>query len=86
MRSKEKITLKWSKKERDWISHWPEWENGNARAVSHCFFNMIRKYEEFMSYNWEGKRTEFKSLRDHLIEGGFDPDTFTISVNAKLNK
>lgn len=84
MRSKEKVTVKWSKRENDWVSRYPEWENRNAKIAGNAMFNMIRKFEEFMSKDWEGKPTGFKSLRDYLSEGGFDPDTFTISVNAKI--
>jgi len=85
-RSKEKVVVKWSKKEKDWISKWPEWPNRNARITGNCFFDMIRKFEEFMSKDWEGKPTDFKNLREHLSDGGFDPDTFTISVNAKVKE
>lgn len=84
MRSKEKVTVKWSKKENDWLSKYPEWENRGARITGNAFFTMIRKFEEFMSKDWEGKPTDFKSLREYLSNGGFDPDTFTISVNAKI--
>lgn len=83
-RSKEKVTVKWSKKEKDWVSKYPEWENRNARITGNAFFDMIRKFEEFMSKDWQGKPTGFTNLRDYLSNGGFDPDTFTISVNAKL--
>jgi len=33
--------------------------------------------------DWQGNKTGFTNLRDYLSSGGFDPDTFTISVNAK---
>jgi hypothetical protein len=85
-RSKEKVIVKWSKKENDWQSKWPEWENRNAKITGHAFFDMIRKWEEFMSKDWEGKPTGFTNLRDYLSNGGFDPDTFTISVNAKIKE
>ena len=81
--SKEKVTVKWSKKESDWFSKYPEWENRNARITGNSFFVMISKWEEFMSKDWQGKPTGFVSLRQYLSDGGFDPDTFTISVNAK---
>lgn len=75
-----KVTVKWSKKEKDWNSTF----NNNAEmGVSRNFFDMIRKFEDFMSRDWEGKPTGFISLRKHLEERGFDPDTFTISVKAK---
>jgi hypothetical protein len=80
---KERVIVKWSKKENDWQSRYPEWENRNARITGNSFFDMIRKWEEFMRKNWEGKPTGFKSLRQYLEDGGFDPDTFTISVYAK---
>lgn len=85
-RSKEKVIVKWSKKENDWQSKWPEWVNRNAKITGHAFFDMIRKWEEFMSKDWEGKPTGFTNLRDYLSNGGFDPDTFTISVNAKIKE
>lgn len=83
-RSKEKVTLKWSKREKDWVSKYPEWKNRNAKITGNAFFDMIRKFEEFISKDWQGNPTEFTNLRDYLSRGGFDPDTFTISVNAKL--
>lgn len=86
MAVKEKVTVKWSKKEKDWVSRYPEWPNRNARITGGAFFDMIRKFEEFMSKDWEGKPTGFTNLRDYLSSGGFDPDTFTISVKAKLKE
>lgn len=83
--SKEKVTVKWSKKEKDWISKYPEWENRNAKITGNAFFHMIQCWEDFMSKDWEGKPTGFTSLRNYLSNGGFDADTFTISVHAKLN-
>ena len=79
----EKVTVKWSKKEKDWMSRYPEWENRNARIMGNAFFDMIKQFENSMSKNWEGKPTGFTNLRDYLSDGGFDPDTFTISVKAK---
>lgn len=78
-----KVTVKWSKREKDWQSRYPEWENRNARITGNSFFIMIQKFEEFMSKDWQGKPTGFTNLRDYLSNGGFDPDTFTISVKAK---
>lgn len=80
---KERVTVKWSKREKDWQSRYPEWKNRNGRITGNAFFYMIQKFEEFMSKDWEGKPTDFKSLRQYLDDGGFDPDTFTISVYAK---
>lgn len=83
-RSKEKVTLKWSKKENDWVTKYPDWPNRNAKITGNSFFGLIREFEKFMSKDWEGKPTGFTTFRDYLSSGGFDPDTFTISVNAKL--
>ena len=81
---RQKVYVKWNKKEKDWYSHFPEWENRNARIVGNCFFLMIQKYEEFMKRDYAGRDTDFISLRDHLESAGFDPDSFTISVKAKI--
>ena len=78
-----KVTVKWSKKEKDWISKYPEWENRSAIITGNAFLEMIRRFEEFMSKDWKGNPTEFTSLRNYLSNSGFDPDTFTISVKAK---
>ena len=71
--SKFKVTLKWSKRERDWIVNWPEWKNGNARILGNNFFTMIQEFEK-----WKGE-----DLRKVISDAGFDPDSFTISVKAK---
>lgn len=83
-RSKEKVTVKWSKKENCWISTYPEWKNRNAKILGNNFFTMIHEFEKSKSFDWQGKPTGFKTLRDFLDEGGFDPDTFTIKVHAKI--
>jgi hypothetical protein len=80
---KDRVTVKWSKTENDWQSKYPEWENRNARITGNAFFTMIQEWEKFMSKDWQGKPTGFKSLREYLEDGGFDPNTFTISVYAK---
>jgi len=38
VRSKEKVTVKWSKKEKCWISKYPEWKNRNGRITGNSFF------------------------------------------------
>jgi len=74
--SKEKVTVKWSKREKDWQSRYPEWPNRNARIVGNAFFTMIRQYEEFI------KPAGYTDFRDYLSKAGFDPDTLTITVKA----
>ncbi len=79
----EKVKVRWSKKENDWVSTYPEWKNRNARITGNAFFDMIRKWEEFMSKDWQGKPTGFTTLRNYLDSGGFDADSFEITVKAK---
>lgn len=74
----EKVTVKWSKRENDWQSKYPEWPNRNARIVGNAFFTMIRLYEEQFA-----QKSGYKDLRDYLDKAGLDPDTFTITVKAK---
>lgn len=86
MKSNEKVIVKWSKRENDWITIYPEWENRNGRITGQAFFEMIRRFEDFMSKDYQGKPTKFTNLRDYLSSGGFDPNTFTISVKAKIKE
>lgn len=86
MNKSERVIVKWSKKENDWVSRWPEWKNRNAKIVGNNFFTMIQEYEKLKSKDWEGKPTGFVSLRQFLSDAGFDPDTFTISVKVKTTK
>ena len=69
---KPKVTVKWNKKERDWVSKYPEWANRNPRILGNNFFQMIAEFEK-----WKGE-----SLRDTIVNAGFDPDTLEISVKA----
>ncbi len=73
--AKEKVTIKWSKREKDWISRFPEWDNRNPRILGNNFFHMIQDY----------KNANGESLRTIIDNAGFDPDTFTIIVHAKKN-
>jgi hypothetical protein len=83
---RESVRVKWSKRENDWVSRFPEWENRNARIVGNAFFTMIERYEHFRLNDWQGNPTEFKDLRTYLFDAGFDPDSFTISVKARHKK
>lgn len=81
MTKTEKTVIKWSKKEKDWIVIYP---NRNGRIFGHNMFVMIEKFNEFKSKDWQGNPTGYIDFRQHLISGGFDPDTFTITVKSKL--
>lgn len=70
---KEKVTLKWSKKEHDWIITYPEWENRNPRILWINFLSMMREYAE---WKWQ-------SIEETIEQIGFDPKTFTMSVKIK---
>jgi hypothetical protein len=74
--SKEKVTVKWSKREKDWQSRYPEWPNRNARIVGGAMLSMITRFEERM------QPMGYKDFRDYLTKAGLDPDTFTITVKA----
>lgn len=76
---KNEIKLKWSKKEEDWEVNYPE----GGKNLGTSLFHMIRKFEFFMSYDFEGQRTNFKSLRSFIEENGFDPNSFTITIKKK---
>lgn len=71
--AKPKVTIKWSKREKDWLSQYPEWKNRSARILGNNFFTMISEFEK-----WKGEE-----LRKVISDAGFDPDSFTISVTAK---
>jgi hypothetical protein len=75
-RSKEKVTVKYNPKDKDYVSRYPEWENRNARILGNNFFTMIQEFEK-----WKGEK-----LADVISNAGFDPNTFCISVNAKLKE
>lgn len=70
---KDKVTITWSKRERDWLSKYTESNGRNGRILGNNFFTMIEEFER-----WKGEK-----LRDVISNAGFDHDTFTISVKAK---
>jgi len=76
MKKISKVTARWSKKENDWVFKYPEMGNRNGRITAHFLNGMIARAD---SYCKESLKT--KGLRDYFISGGFDPDTFTISIN-----
>lgn len=78
-RSKEKVTAKWSKREKDWLYRYPEYKNRNGRKTAHFFDTIIK-----MANDYAVEKLGYKNLRDYFESGGFDPDTFTISINAKV--
>lgn len=80
-RAKEKVTAKWNKKEKDWFYRYPEYKNRNGRITAHFLDTIIHLAEEYAI-----KELKCKSLRDYFEGGGFDPDTFTISINAKIGQ
>lgn len=77
-RRKEKVTAKWNKKEKDWFYRYPEYKNRNGRITAHFFDEIIRMADEYCQ-----KHLNKNGIRDYFKSGGFDPDTFTISINAR---
>lgn len=74
------VKLRWSKKEQDWLINY---ESHSGKCVGGAFFGLIQEFEKFMSKSWDGQPTGFTTFRQYLIDGGFDPDSFTISVNPQ---
>lgn len=68
-----KVTVKWNKKENDWITKYPEWKNRNARILGLNFLTMIQEFEK-----WKGE-----DLRKVIEGAGFDPDSLTITVKER---
>lgn len=75
-----KTTVKWSKKENDWVCKYPD---RNGRLIGDALFTMIDKFEEFMKTDHTGGKTDFTNFRDYLTSAGYDPDSFNISVKKK---
>jgi len=38
---KEEVSVKWNKKENDWVSKFPEWKNRNAKILGNNFFTIV---------------------------------------------
>jgi hypothetical protein len=74
---KERVWSKWSKKESDWIFRYPEYKNSNGRITAKFISGMIETADNTV------RSLGYENLRDYFEKGGFDPDTFTISINAK---
>ena len=77
MKQKDKCIIKWSKKERDYEVHYPD---RNGRIIGKAVFGMINRWEDFMRKDWQGNPTDFKDFRTYLREGGYNPDTFKITI------
>ena len=75
--SKEKVTLKYSKKEQDFITKYPEYKNRNGRITGNFLLGLLELAEETVISRGN------ESLRDYFDKGGFDIETFKISINAK---
>lgn len=80
MRCKEKVTLKYSKSKKDFISRYPEYKNRNGE-ITGLFFTSLYQLAESKVID-----LGYESLRDYFDKGGFDIDTFTISINAKIGQ
>lgn len=79
--AKEKVTLKWSKKENDWIIQYPEWGNRNARILGINLLSMVQDFEGVSG----------NSLRDLINnckcdDKSFNADSFTIIVRTNEKK
>ncbi len=69
-----KIELKWSKREKDWIFNYPNWDGGTLTGV---FFDMVKT---------TGHRTDWKEeLKTLLANSGYDYTTLKITCK-KIKK
>lgn len=72
MAKKEKIELKWSNKENDWLFNYPD---NAGKSMADVFFDMIKT---------TGHRTDWKQdLKQMLEERGYDYSTLKITVKKK---
>ena len=87
---KDKIVLKWSKQEKDWIFYYPD---RIGQSMTALFFEMI-KIEENISFhkkeiNEYGKIVDkscVQNLKQFLTERGYDYTTFKITCNKNESK
>jgi general stress protein 26 len=56
-------------------------KNRNGKITAHFFDTIIKLATDYVT-----KEMKYKNLRDYFESGGFDPDTFTISINAKIGQ
>ena len=68
-----KVVLKWSKKQNEFIAKYPAMQNRNGSIVAKAFLYMMTDFEKSIK----------NDLRTYLTEGGFDADSFTITVKVK---
>lgn len=72
---KDAIQLKWSKREKDWIFHWPDNQGSSLKGV---FFEMIKT---------SGHRVDFEQdLIKMLDERGYDYTTLKITCKKKKDE
>ncbi len=85
---KDKIVLNWSKRENDWMFHYPDRAGSSLMTI---LFEMLKIEENIRFHRMElkdGKQVERKNietLKQMLTERGYDYTTFKITCN-KLNQ
>lgn len=79
-RSKEKVTLKYSKAEKEFLVKYPEYKNRNGRITGNFFSGLLDMAEQRV------KELGSENLKDYFEKGGFDIETFTISISAKMGQ
>lgn len=80
MKSKEKVTLKYSNDRNEFILTYPEYTNRNGKITANFISSLYDLAES------KANELGYKNLSDYFECGGFDIKTFTISVNAKLGQ
>lgn len=79
-RNPEKVTLRYSKRQKDIVTSYPEYTNRNGKITANILYTFYEIAEKY------AKERGCKDLREYFDKGGFDFETFTISINAKNNK
>lgn len=72
-----KVTLKWSEKQQDFIVRYPEMPNRNGRITGSFFCHITEMAEDY------AKKIGYESLKDYFSKGGFDINTFRITIELK---
>lgn len=79
-RNPEKVTLRYSKKIKDIGLTYPEYTNRNGKITANILLHIYQMAENY------AKESGHKNLKEYFDKGGFDFETFTISINAKNNQ
>jgi len=78
--SKDKVTLKYSKSRQEFVVNYPEYKNRNGKITASFLSGIFDMAEA------RAKELGFDTLGEYFKSGGFDIETFKISINAKMGQ